>query len=291
MNLLLTVIILYTLIYDLTAYLYCKNYEMELHGRCFNKLRCAQFGSSSSDVYCEHGMRYFHNESNPCSCDYGYGGLCCNVKCGGKETCGCPEGYFGDRCEFKQCRNGSVSDTCMCRKSAIYPECPKKFCSQANVQKSEYCLCESRFYGPSCDKVECNEWHGIVRGSKCLCKPGKFGETCSYHCRMGYANMKCCRTFQDLNGTFCHKSFCPPEHQNRPCACVYPYEGEACDFIECVHGRFDEHSEQVHLFFVVLRFDLWRSKSLWKILNRCVGVSPCVFDWFELHIGLLQSLP
>ncbi|KAM9380342.1 von Willebrand factor D and EGF domain-containing protein-like [Phaethornis superciliosus] len=219
------------------------------------------------DVPCFTGVQCEMGEAGgfKCgSCPPGYtgDGITCEVQCdppcehGGtclsQNTCTCPYGFLGPRCETmvcnRHCHNGGVCvspDECKCRKGWSSPSCETAVCNPVCLNggicvRPNMCTCPYGFYGPQCQRAVCippckNGGH-CVRSNVCSCTEGYTGR----RCQKSVCDPMC------MNGGKCvHPNICDcpsgwrGKHCNKPVCLQKCLNGGECigpNICECSEG-------------------------------------------------------
>lgn len=217
-----------------------------------------------------------------CECSDGTTGKDCNGDCSNRECrnggscisgvtsyCSCPEGYYGDECQYQYfvdsnyctpspCQNGA---TCSAGRDGFTCHCPQGYsgslCEQSVVREGGcvsnpcyhnstcivdatdgfVCACSVGFTGPQC-RWPLNECEPKPCGGDInTCLPGRYG---SYLCRCGhgYTGLDC--SLPDLcDPNPCHNGgTCDIVADGYRCQCNANYIGVNCeDRIQCVDNR------------------------------------------------------
>ncbi|XP_008940771.1 PREDICTED: von Willebrand factor D and EGF domain-containing protein, partial [Merops nubicus] len=196
---------------------------------CFPGVRCELAGDGGF-------------KCGPCPTGYSGDGITCEVRCdppcehGGtclsQNTCSCPYGFVGPRCETmvcnRHCHNGGVCvspDECKCRNGWSSPSCETAVCNPVCLNggvcvRPNMCTCPSGFYGPQCQRAVCIP----------PCKNGG-------HC----VRTNVCSCTEGYTGRRCQKSVCDPTCMNggkcvRPnvCDCPSGWRGKQCNKPVCL---------------------------------------------------------
>ncbi|KAG7235396.1 hypothetical protein INR49_002707 [Caranx melampygus] len=152
--------------------------------------------------------------------------------CVGLQTCSCPYGFVGPRCETMvcshHCHNGGqcVSpDECMCLPGWTGPSCEIALCSPVCLNggscvRPNVCECPHGFYGAQCHNAVCTP-------------PCKNGGVCMRN--------NICSCPQGYTGRRCEKSVCEPMCMNGGrcvgpdvCDCPSGWRGRRCDKPSCL---------------------------------------------------------
>ncbi|XP_019646039.1 PREDICTED: uncharacterized protein LOC109486623 [Branchiostoma belcheri] len=193
-------------------------------------------GTISEVNTCCSGRGVWQEDSESCTCNDGFTGLGCQVKCDNVGTCNgqgvcdttgeceCNPGFVGYRCEHQcdptvDCSGNGVCSpygTCVCDPCHTGSDC-SILCSGHGSCDNGHCQCDSCYLGPYCHS-ECNG-KGTCNGGECECIESWRGKLCTI--------AGCPGQGEDCSGRGICNAYL---HE---CICEPGWKGEDCTVADC----------------------------------------------------------
>ena len=160
-----------------------------------------------------------------------YGGSCQFDSISKRDTCSCPQGYYGELCLFKvqscfltkSCSvegtsHCSESNDCICKTGYTGPTCNTTDICATNQSSDPSCLCPPKLTSGEC----CSD---CFNGGTCLYLDGR--KTCI--CPLGWGGPDCSLDVDECSTNPCQNGMCINTEGNYTCACPSGYAGRNCE--------------------------------------------------------------
>ena len=248
--------------------------------------QCGNRHISNPQVCSNHGTCYREyletDPSNtvldtPCVCAANYSGLNCEQticfgvvgptachslyrgRCLSKDVCTCNPGFYGDRCQWKDCPAewGYPANVCgehgHCTDTSTGSEYSEIYCVCNRGYTGQYCeRCARGWGGVNCSELDCSALDGgylrcnghgyCLDYQECHCYGNWAGPNCTF-CLPGYVGSNCSEIICAVNGTNCTNHgvcngpdtcLCSPQWTDSNCdKCIRGYQGTSCSVFDC----------------------------------------------------------